>query len=329
MALGPPARSPTWSRAAWCAPFRSATSSGRRNSSLSIKAASPGLYRAVRATLASGSVPDAGHSARADRVAVLGVNAAAQLGIVVIDQQPAIFIGDNPYLVLGILSGVARQPSLLDSVIIPEGTARKDWGLPGPGSVQIEAKLGAVNLIAAQGGVGAQPEDPNLVKVAAPPDPRLLKGNIKNDLNALFLLLGGVSSRRCHRHRQRHPRLGPRAGGRDRSQARTWRRASAHRSTVPDGKNGHGPGRRDPRREPRIPDRRGRGRRTVLDPRAGPLGTLERAAAGSHHRTALGNVSVASRRDPSRSTRSAQEHDHRIRPRSPRFCQRTRSIHPI
>jgi putative ABC transport system permease protein len=32
-----------------------------------------------------------------------------------------------------------------------------------------------------------------LLKVAAPPDPRQLRGQVKNDLNALFLLLGGVS----------------------------------------------------------------------------------------------------------------------------------------
>ena len=29
--------------------------------------------------------------------------------------------------------------------------------------------------------------------MAAPPDPRKLRGNVQNDLNALFLLLGGVS----------------------------------------------------------------------------------------------------------------------------------------
>ena len=43
---------------------------------LSVHAASPELFRAVRADLAMGRVPDEGHSARADRVAVLGADAA-------------------------------------------------------------------------------------------------------------------------------------------------------------------------------------------------------------------------------------------------------------
>ena len=37
------------------------------------------------------------------------------------------------------------------------------------------------------------PVDPSLLRVAAPPDPEQLRGNVQNDLNALFLLLGGVS----------------------------------------------------------------------------------------------------------------------------------------
>ncbi len=64
---------------------------------LPVKAASPGLWRAVRARLQTGRFPDAGHSARADRVVVLGPNAARQLNITRVDHQPAIFLGDRLY----------------------------------------------------------------------------------------------------------------------------------------------------------------------------------------------------------------------------------------
>ena len=40
---------------------------------LSVHAASPDLFRSVRAELRSGRLPDLGHSERADRVAVLGL----------------------------------------------------------------------------------------------------------------------------------------------------------------------------------------------------------------------------------------------------------------
>ena len=160
---------------------------------LPTKAASPGLFRAVRAQLATGRLFDAGHSRRADRVLVLGPNAARRLGIARVDQQPAIFVGDRLYAVIGLLAGVRRQASLLGAAIMPEGTARREFGLRAPAFAQVETRIGAVDLIARQAPLALSPSDPGLLKVAAPPDPRQLRGAVKNDLNALFLLLGGVS----------------------------------------------------------------------------------------------------------------------------------------
>jgi macrolide transport system ATP-binding/permease protein len=160
---------------------------------LPMKAASPGLFRAVRAQLATGRLFDAGHSQRADRVLVLGPNAARRLGIARVDQQPAIFVGDRLYSVIGLLASVRRQASLLGAAIMPEGTAHREFGLHAPAFVQVETRIGAVDLIARQAPIALSPSDPGLLKVAAPPDPRQLRGAVKNDLNALFLLLGGVS----------------------------------------------------------------------------------------------------------------------------------------
>jgi macrolide transport system ATP-binding/permease protein len=160
---------------------------------LPMKAASPGLFRAVHARLATGRLFDAGHSRRADRVIVLGPNAARRLGITRIDQQPAVFVGDRLYAVIGLLSGVRRHASLLGAAIVPEGTARREFGLRAPALAQVETRIGAVELIVRQAPVALSPVDPGLVKVASPPDPRQLRGEVKNDLNALFLLLGGVS----------------------------------------------------------------------------------------------------------------------------------------
>jgi hypothetical protein len=160
---------------------------------LPVKAASPGLFQAVRAHLATGRLPDAGHSARADRVAVVGANVAEQLHVTRIDNQPAIFLGDRLYVVVGVISGVARQSSLLGSIVIPEGTAGRDFGLGAPGSVQVETRIGAASLIAAQLPLALSPTDPTLLKVTAPPEPRRVRAGVQSDLNALFLLLGAVS----------------------------------------------------------------------------------------------------------------------------------------
>jgi macrolide transport system ATP-binding/permease protein len=160
---------------------------------LPMKAASPGLFTAVHAQLASGRLFDGGHSRRADRVLVLGANAARRLGITRIDQQPAVFLGDRLYSVIGLLSSVRRHASLLGAGIMPEGTARREFGLRAPALAQVEAHIGAVELIVRQAPTALSPSNPGLLKVAAPPDPRQLRGQVKNDLNALFLLLGGVS----------------------------------------------------------------------------------------------------------------------------------------
>jgi macrolide transport system ATP-binding/permease protein len=160
---------------------------------LAVQAASPGLFTAVRAQLRNGRFPDLGHSLRTDRVAVLGPNAALRLGIVDLDQLPAIAIGDHHYLVIGILSDVARQPDLLGSVIIPEGSARSDFGLGGPGSVVVETRVGAATLIAQQTPRALRPDDPTLLKLEFPLEPQRVRDAVQSDLNVLFLLLGGLS----------------------------------------------------------------------------------------------------------------------------------------
>jgi macrolide transport system ATP-binding/permease protein len=166
---------------------------GQTELQLPVRAASPGLWRAVRARLNAGRFPDAGHSARAERVVVLGKNAARRLNITNLDQQPAIFIGDRQYQVIGLLGEIRRQPSLLGSITIPEGTARQEFNLTAPGSVQVETNVGAVEVVVRQAPAALSPTDPNQLRVASPPDPKKLRGNVQNDLNALFLLLGGVS----------------------------------------------------------------------------------------------------------------------------------------
>jgi ABC-type antimicrobial peptide transport system permease subunit len=160
---------------------------------LAVRAASPDLFRAVRAVLESGRLPDLGHSERADRVAVLGHDAAVRLGIHDVDRLPAISIGDQVYLVIGILRDVARKPELLSSVIIPEGTARRFFGLAGPGLVVVETRIGAAYLIADQARLALRPDDPRALKVQVPQEPRRVRDEVQSDLNVMFLLLGGLS----------------------------------------------------------------------------------------------------------------------------------------
>ena len=160
---------------------------------LSVQAASPGLFAAVRAELRSGRFPDEGNSIQADRVALLGPSAALKLGVSGVEQLPALRIGDDVYLVVGILDSVARQPGLLGAVIIPEGTARRDFRLTSPELVVVETRIGATKLISQQAPHALRPDSPRALKVASPPEPQRARDRVQSDLSLLFLMLGGVS----------------------------------------------------------------------------------------------------------------------------------------
>ena len=165
----------------------------RTDFKLAVEAVSPNLFTAVRAQLRTGRLPDEGHSQRRERVVVLGPNAAEQLGIAVVDQVPAIRIGDEVFLVIGVLDSVKRKHALLSAVILPEGTARRLYHLRAPESVVIETRVGAASLLSRQVPLALRPDAPTGLKVASPEQPQQIRAGVRNDLEMLFLMLGGVS----------------------------------------------------------------------------------------------------------------------------------------
>jgi ABC-type antimicrobial peptide transport system permease subunit len=161
--------------------------------SIAVQAASPGLFAAVRAHISEGRAFDAGHDARADRVAVLGGGVAAKLGIDRLTDQPALYIGDTIFTIVGIVDDTARVPDLLGSIIIPNGTARDLYALAAPSEVHIDTVIGGAGLIARQAPIALTPNDPSLVQASSAGEPRKVKGQVASDVNTLFLILGGVS----------------------------------------------------------------------------------------------------------------------------------------
>jgi macrolide transport system ATP-binding/permease protein len=160
---------------------------------LAIEAASPDLFPTIRARLRTGRLPDGGHDQRKDRVAVLGANAAEQLGVTRIDDLPSIRIGDQTFTVVGILDSVERKHDVLSAVIIPEGTARGLYGLQAPESVVVETEVGALSLLSRQIPVALRPDRPDGLKVAHADQAQTLRAGVRRDLDVLFLLLGGVT----------------------------------------------------------------------------------------------------------------------------------------
>jgi ABC-type antimicrobial peptide transport system permease subunit len=160
---------------------------------LAVQGITPSMFDAARAKLLAGRFFDAGHSERADRVAVIGRTAAEQLGIDRLEPLPAIQIGDDPFLVIGIVDDVARVEKLMSSVMIPEGTARELYHVRVPDTVVIETEIGANGLIAQQAPIALRPDNPKGLKITAQPELTQVRESVSGDLDLLFLMLGGVS----------------------------------------------------------------------------------------------------------------------------------------
>ncbi|GAA1818079.1 ABC transporter permease [Nesterenkonia flava] len=158
-----------------------------------VLASSHELLETLRGKLATGRMFDALHDERADRVAVLGATAAERLGINRVDSQPAIFIGEEAYTVIGIIDDVARRRDVLDAVILPLGTARADFGLTAASQAQVRIAVGAGPLLVDQAPLAISPNTPENITVQAPVLSSGLQESVTGDINAVFLALGGVA----------------------------------------------------------------------------------------------------------------------------------------
>jgi putative ABC transport system permease protein len=167
--------------------------SGASEHDLPVAAASPGLLVALRGRVVAGRFFDAGHDRRGDPVAVLGAIAAERLCVTRVEVQPTVFVGDRPFTVIGVIDGVIRRTELLDSIILPNRTAEMLFGLAAPAEVRIRTALGAPQLVGRQAPVALLPNQPEALEAQVPPSPGAVREAVEADVNALFLLLGGVA----------------------------------------------------------------------------------------------------------------------------------------
>ncbi|MFF3258730.1 ABC transporter permease [Streptomyces sp. NPDC002932] len=172
------------------APVDDAGSGGRTQ----VVAASPGVLEAAEPTLSQGRIYDDLMSEDGAFVAVIGSGVAARLGITTLETRPAVFVGDQPFTVTGIIENTERKADLLLSVVVPRTTAEKVWGPPEGGSATmlVSTELGAAQQVARLAPTALRPDHPEYLKALPPPDPRLLRSSVGDDLNQLFLLLAGI-----------------------------------------------------------------------------------------------------------------------------------------
>jgi putative ABC transport system permease protein len=166
------------------------------NAEVRIVAASAGLFDAIRVDMKSGRTFDFGHVSNRQQVAVLGASAAKQLGITDVSMRPAVFVGEVPFSVIGIIGGMQRQPELLSAVLLPGTTVADLWGQP-TGSdkarMLIETRPGAAGIVASQAALAIRPDATSQLSVSPPVEPRMIQNHVGSDLQVLFLFLAGMS----------------------------------------------------------------------------------------------------------------------------------------
>ncbi|MGW3493908.1 ABC transporter permease [Streptomyces sp. NPDC001020] len=160
----------------------------------SIVAATPGVMEAAVPHVAQGRLYDAYAEKTAQPVVVIGASMAERLGITTLETRPALFIGDQPFTVVGIIDDAKRKADLLLSVVVPRSTALKLWGEPASGGAKmlVSTKMGAARQVARLAPTALRPDHPEYFKAVPPPDPRTLRGNVTGDLQQLFLLLAAI-----------------------------------------------------------------------------------------------------------------------------------------
>lgn len=159
---------------------------------LPVVAASTGLFETVGAEVA-GRAYDAGHETRADAVAMLGAAAAERLGIHDLARGPAVFVGDVPLTVVGIIEDVDRRGDLLDAVVVPEPTAARLFGWAGAVNLEVEVRPNAAEAVARLAPLAVSPIDPAGVVGSAPPADAALREGVQGDVSSLLVVLGIVT----------------------------------------------------------------------------------------------------------------------------------------
>ncbi len=176
--------------------------SAAASQTINLLAASPGATAAMGLTMVAGSTLTSYENDTSQHVAVIDTTTAAELGIAVsrLASHPAVFVDGIAYTVVGIYSSAQRVVTDESAMLIPENTARGDFGNPQPGignqdeaQMVVATRIGAAQAVARQIAAAELPADPARLVVTSPPNPQNLQSQVSGDLAGLFLILALIS----------------------------------------------------------------------------------------------------------------------------------------
>lgn len=156
--------------------------------------ASVGALEVVGPTLSAGRVFTPAEEAHRAQVALLGSEAAQELGVSPAQLPSFVYLDGERFLVAGIVSNVRRHDEFLLALVIPDSTERALFGTKGTNPQMIVATsigyAGAVgNVLAAT----MYPAEPSRISVSTPAEPVGLREEVSGDVTGLLAILAGVS----------------------------------------------------------------------------------------------------------------------------------------
>jgi putative ABC transport system permease protein len=162
--------------------------------SLPVNEATPGALTAMDLTLLGGRSLTAADQRLTLPVAVVGAAAAQSLNLGPLASRPVVFIGATPVTVVGIAAGADRNQNLLTGIIVTQALATRLAGQPvPPDTVIVTTRPGAAQQVGRQEPLVLSPNDPGAVQAQVPPDPDTLRKTVTGPVQALAILLAGVT----------------------------------------------------------------------------------------------------------------------------------------
>lgn len=161
--------------------------------SIQVRAADPSLPDVLRASLREGRFLNSFDEAAQVRVAVVGAEAAASLGMLP-GETRAILVNDQLFGVVGVLSPVALMPTLDNSIFVTRSVASaalQDDGRPSQLLVQVES--GSAALVAGLLPVAVTYGGPGLPTVRVPTQLLQASAAVDQTFQAIVLVLGALA----------------------------------------------------------------------------------------------------------------------------------------
>lgn len=161
---------------------------------ITVLASSLGLLETVNGSVRSGQFLNA--ATERFPAVVLGHVAAGRLGVTEVSpgRQPAVFVGERWFTVIGVLGPLPLAPDLERSVFVGWEAARSELGFDGhPTVVYVKAREDAIEDVREVLPATLHSEVPGLVQVSRPSDALAAKRATQNSYTALFLGLAAVA----------------------------------------------------------------------------------------------------------------------------------------